>query len=114
MSVGWRKTWKCDLCGHYWLVVVGDVKKVPRQCPHCRKTQWHTKGDFTGVQGVPAAKRIEAPAGKVDRPPEPKPAPLAAQPWLASPIKLRQFKEEHEGREPESVQQWGVWEKWGR
>src|ERR1700722_6103116 len=97
MSVGWRKSWKCDLCGHYWLVVGGDSSKVPRQCPKCRKTQWHTKGDFTGGK-VQVGDVVSKPA---------------AGPWDACTFSLHQFIEKT-GRRPESIAEWNVFYKYGR
>ena len=34
-----RDCWRCDLCGYDWLIV--DEVNPPRQCPKCRKTNWH-------------------------------------------------------------------------
>ena len=109
MSIGWRKTWKCDLCGHYWLVVGGDTEKVPRQCPKCRKTRWHTTGDFTGAQSEQIRRSVATSAPAV----EAREAKAVAGPWDKMPITLSQFVVA-KGRTPSTVQEWEVFSKWGR
>jgi len=52
MSLHLKRTWKCDLCQHYWLAKTVDP---PDQCPHCHKRNWHNGKDYT-ADAVPTPR----------------------------------------------------------
>ena len=55
--------WKCDVCGHVWLV--GEM--YPKQCAKCRTRGWNCDEKSPGVvvPVVPVSKPVEV--AKVER-----------------------------------------------
>ena len=58
-------------------------------------------GEVPGVVEPVHAPAVEAP----------KPKPVVGS-WSSSPLTLRQFRESHDGREPENETEWNVFKKY--